>query len=80
MKESIDGGKSGWQPATAAIFQRSVLGSVLLNVFINDLCDKTRSTSSRSVGNSKLRGVVSAPEGRAPTQRDLDRLEKGKTL
>lgn len=80
MKESISGVKSGWQPATSGIFQRLVLGPVLLNVFINYLCDKTKCTSSRCVDDSKLRGVVCALEGRAPTQRDLDRLEKGKAL
>lgn len=42
--------------------QESVLGSVLLNVFINNVCDGTESTVSRFVDNSKLGRVVDNAE------------------
>lgn len=77
MKESISGAKSGWQPANSGVFLGSVLGSALLNVFINYLCNKTKCASSQCEHSSKLRGVLSALEGRASTQRDLDRLQEG---
>lgn len=58
MKESINGAKSCWQPVSSGIFQGSVLGSVLLNVFINRLHDGTECTLGRFVDNSKLGGVL----------------------
>lgn len=63
MKESINGAKSCWQPVSSGIFQGSVLGSVLLNVFINHLHDGTECTVSRFVDNSKLGGVVGTAGG-----------------
>lgn len=68
----ISSTKSSWRAVTGGVLQRSIPGPALFNIFINELDDGTECTLSRFA----LGGVADTPEGCAPTERDLDRLEK----
>ena len=50
---------------------------VLLNIFVNDLEEVLQHTLLKFGDETKLRGTVNVPEGRAATtQRDLHRVEE----
>jgi len=61
---------------TSGISQRSVLGPLLFNTFINDICSGIECNLSKFADDIKLLDTVSTPEGWDAIQKDLDSLVK----
>jgi len=61
---------------TGGAAQGSVLGSILFNIFINNLDDGAECILCKFADDTKPGGVADRPEGRAAIQRDHNRLEK----
>lgn len=67
---------SRWKLVITGVSLWSVLGSPLLNIFINELDSGIECALTKFADDTKLSSAVDKIKGRGATQRDLDKLQE----
>jgi len=68
----VNGSLPGWRSMMSSVSQWSVLGLILLNIFINDINSGVECILSNFADDTKLWDAVDTPEGQDAIQRNLD--------
>lgn len=68
--------ESSWRPVASRVPLTSMLGLVLLNIFVSDLDDGVECSLSQFSDNTKLGGVTDVPESHNAMQGEHSKLEK----
>ncbi|KAJ7400323.1 hypothetical protein BTVI_106387 [Pitangus sulphuratus] len=66
----VNGSEFQCTSVTSGVPQGPILGSVLFNIYINDIDKRIKDTLIKFADDTKLKGVVATPEGHDAIQRD----------
>ena len=75
QRVTANGSASKWKPVTSGVSPGSVLGPILLDIFISDTDSEIECTLNKFADDAKL-SVVDVLEGWDAIQRDPDKLEQ----
>ncbi|PKU39832.1 dtw domain-containing protein 2 [Limosa lapponica baueri] len=76
QRVEVNGSMSKWRHHMSSVPQGSVLGLVLLKIFVGNMGRGMECTLSKFTDDTKLCGAVNMLEGRDAIQRDLDKFER----
>jgi hypothetical protein len=74
QKVVLNGSNSKWTDVTSGISQRSVLGTILFTIYINDLSDVVQNVAKLFADDTKLYAAVNNTNDVIKLQGDIDRL------
>jgi len=76
----LNGNSSGWMEVASGVPQGSVLGPLLLMLYINDMTDGLQSTLEMFADDSKLYRIIKTPQDIEILQDDLNYISNWSKL
>jgi len=65
-----------WKSAMSSVPLGSIMGPVLIRIFINDIFDRIECTLNKLADDTKLSGAVDMAEGRDATLRNPNKVKR----